>query len=90
MTKWEVRAMSGIPEITGESQVSTRKPALSCREAGHKENPFVRAFVACSVRDDGGMTVSPLRMRLIDFSGEGERAPPGVRRPGQVASGKRR
>ena len=81
--------MSGIPEITGESQVNTLKPAVRCREAGRKDYTSVRAFTACAARDHRGMTVSPLRMRLIDFSGEGERAPPGVRRPGQAAAASR-
>lgn len=76
--------MSGIPEIIGESHDSTRSWTSRHREVGYSQSTSVCACIARTVRDHGGMTVSPLRLRLIDFAGEGERAPPGVRRRGQA------
>jgi hypothetical protein len=82
--------MSGIPEIFGESQACARGGAARRKEASRKNNTSVRAFIARMVRDHGGTSTSPLRLRLIDFSGEGERAPPEVSRPGQAGGAKRR
>lgn len=74
--EWEVRAMPGIPEIIGESQVGTLDPVeekpRSCNQVRAQGNGSF--FGKASARS--GMNSSPLRLRLHDFSGEGERAPP--------------
>ena len=67
--------MSGMPEIIGESQASTLE---SAEERIEEDEPLTLADY--SQKDDHtpqpGIYVSPLRLRLADFSGEGERAPP--------------
>ena len=67
--------MPRMPEIVGESQdvapgLDENRPA-----EGGPETPHPRP-VFRDVRTESGITRSPLVMRLTDFSGEGERAPP--------------
>ena len=68
--------MPGMPEIIGDSQVSALEPAEEMAE--RVERSSIRSFPKVDRRAaDPGIFVSPLRLiRLEDFSGEGERAPP--------------
>jgi len=73
--------MPRMPEIVGESEDA---------EPQHGENAVVemdrKIQTTTCMRQrrpcKRGISVSPLRIRLNDFSGEGERAPPLVRRLG--------
>ena len=67
--------MPRMPEIMGESQDA--EPVRGQDDLVETVRP-IHAF---PLRDAGrshqrGMVLSPLRLRLTDFSGEGERAPP--------------
>jgi len=68
--------MPGIPEIIGESQVGTLDPVEEKTQNRDevREKPRQPRFLRSFARS--GMIPSPLRLRLRDFSGEGERAPP--------------
>jgi len=64
-----------MPEIVGEDQdvhpdLQENKPA----EGDEERVNFLEARE--SYQSQPGMYTSPLRLRLADFSGEGERAPP--------------
>lgn len=69
-------SVAGMPEITGDRQDTCPDPVENKRDAvqGKEDVPNLAEEhlpqpEACE---------SPLRMRLHDFSGEGERAPPGM------------
>jgi len=64
----------GMPEITGQSQAGTLEPAEEMAEA--VEVISLPANHVPQSSTDLGVCLSPLRLRLNDFSGEGERAPP--------------
>jgi len=68
--------MPGMPEIVGDSQSGALEAAERLEE-GREVRPLRSTRVAASLLKPG-IHVSPLRLRLNDFSGEGERAPPGV------------
>jgi hypothetical protein len=68
--------MSGMPEIIGEFPLGTLYSTRQSPEHRDKTRPSASANRACAAAEDWGTTMSPLRMRLHDFSGEGERAPP--------------
>jgi hypothetical protein len=68
--------MPGMPEIFGESQLGTLNPDRTSTESGTEPYPDERAIFARTLELDSGTITSPLRLRLNDFSGEGERAPP--------------
>ena len=67
--------MTGMPEIIGETRDEMLQPAEERSEESDlrssEQRPPARVYI------DPGTCVSPSRLRLIDFSGEGERAPPG-------------
>lgn len=67
--------MPRMPEIVGEREevdpgLEENRPA-----EGNPENPHPRP-AARGLRTKRGIDRSPLSIRLTDFSGEGERAPP--------------
>jgi len=67
--------MPRMPEIVGETQDS----GPSLEENRSAESPRLRAVRGNAYRQERrrpGIRVSPLVLRLIDFSCEGERAPP--------------
>ena len=66
--------MPGIPEITGESELGTLNPVRESRRGGRDD--AVADHRCLTLLPTSGMITSPLRLRLHDFSGEGERAPP--------------
>jgi len=68
--------MPGIPEIIGESQVGTLDPVEEKTQNRGEARENRRRPCPKRVRAKSGMNSSPLRLRLCDFSGEGERAPP--------------
>ncbi len=72
--------MPQMPEIMGQDQDlgppgvagGTRTPrgrGPEFDDRPSKDHPWLR-------HSQSGVSVSPLTMRLVDFSGEGERAPP--------------
>ena len=66
--------MPGMPEIIGESELGTLNPVRESRRGG-RDHP-VAEHRCPALPPTSGMIASPLRLRLHDFSGEGERAPP--------------
>ena len=68
--------MAGMPEIVGDSQDAALEAADELNES-NEQRPVRSSQVTPWVLKPG-IHVSPLELRLIDFSGEGERAPPGV------------
>ncbi len=68
--------MPGIPEIIGESQVGTLDPVEEKSRDRDKVREQGKGSFYWKVSARSGMNLSPLRLRLHDFSGEGERAPP--------------
>ena len=68
--------MPRMPEIVGEQQDAG--PAMVENEPAEVERGrVVFHYVERECHRQPGIYVSPLRLRLTDFSGEGERAPPG-------------
>ena len=78
--------MAGIPEIIGESQLGTLNPVRENTEGEIADRPVWRPYPLAV--PTSGMIASPLWLRLHDFSGEGERAPPELRRWGQAGGGR--
>ena len=72
--------MPRMPEIVGESQdadphLEENRPA---EPVGEQLWPRRTSRASRERYRQSGIMVSPLVLRLIDFSGEGERAPPGT------------
>ena len=67
--------MTGMPEIVGESQDEALEPADDLVE-GNETRPLFN-FPKARGTPQSVVHISPLRLRLDDFSGQGERAPPG-------------
>ena len=75
-----------MPEIVGEPQDA--EPARGEGATVETARPIEASSRRSTARPrERGMTISPLRLRLNDFSGEGERAPPRVSRPGSGTEG---
>ena len=66
--------MPGMPEIIGESELGTLNPVRESRQGTSDNRDAERRCYR--LLPTSGMIASPLRLRLHDFSGEGERAPP--------------
>jgi hypothetical protein len=73
--------MARLVEIIGERQDSC--PAPSENDVEQPQQDEEKPTWAREHLPQPGACESPLRMRLHDFSGEGERAPPGYRRWGE-------
>lgn len=75
--------MSGMPEIIGESQLGTLDPIGESPRNRSGDRPHETVLHLRATVDHSGTNMSPSRLRLHDFSGEGERAPPEPCRLGQ-------
>jgi hypothetical protein len=66
-----------MPEITGEAQVEGPELGESLEQVdlSHESETVWKKRFECT-RLGSEMYTSPLLIRLTDFSGEGERAPP--------------
>lgn len=71
--------MPRMPEIVGETQDAVPGPEQTgLKDRVQERTPPV--VLRRGVRITSGIIASPLTLRLFDFSGEGERAPPGFMR----------
>jgi hypothetical protein len=69
--------MAGMPEIIGEVNLDAPEPIETDRGPAVSGGLALKDFRPTG-RKSTETDVSPIKLRLLDFAGEGERAPPGA------------